>query len=407
MAENTIFERCLTFNVLQKRLGADTCDQLENQFNVSFTVERKVYDLVENIRNFLKPYVYDIKRYEHMEQLVTEYFDLNPLSMNESLPLDIHDLMLLVGEPITFDVNESYLPVKRPHSNASWLKQVENRWGSGEHADLSGDRSDFEKLSVEEKRFLLFTLAFFAKSDIEVLNSLNFRYLNEIKALHICMALSEQGAAECTHILSYAYQIESLISDEKEKAEIFEAIDRYPIVQEKIRWVRKYVQDPHMGISFVCLIQMCMEAIYFSSSFASIFWFRKKGLMNGVAELNGYIVRDEFKHCEQFANIYNACIFKVPREYIVAIFSEAVEIECRSVEMALPDDLFGMSKELMKQHVKATCDTILPLIGEEPIYNVVTPFEWYKDFDNTETVTNFFERPVTDYNTYSHADFMT
>lgn len=405
------FEKCKTYLLLQKQLGENSCKLFAKQFSVPRADVHKVYELVENIKSYLTPYVYNIRTRNNMKRLVTSYltseYKCSEGEENVLSKLTLNQLLTLIGEPITFDVDESYLPIHYPHSNKSWLTQVANRWGSGEQADLSNDKNDFETLSEDQKKFLLFTLAFFAKSDISVLEFLNARYLSEIKALHIRMALSEQAGAECTHILSYAYQIDSLVEDEKQKAELFAAVDKYPIVQRKIEWVKSYVNDPHMGIAVVCLIQMCMEAIYFSSSFASIFWFRQQGLFEGVAELNKYIVRDEFKHCEEFANIYKVCIAKPPRELIVALFSKAVEIESESVDLALPNDLFGMNKNLMKQHVKAVCDTALSLIDEAPIYEVSTPFEWYKSFDSVEVVVNFFERKVTDYNERPFADFET
>jgi ribonucleoside-diphosphate reductase subunit M2 len=241
-------------------------------------------------------------------------------------------------------------------------------------------------------------LAFFAASDGIVLENLAERFMKDVQVSEARAFYGFQIAMENIHSTTYSLLIESYIKDKEEKNKLFNAITNYPCIKKKADWAQKWIHDNRSSFATRLVAFACVEGIFFSGAFCSIFWLKKRGLMPGLTFSNELISRDEALHCEFAILLYSKLIKKIPggKAKIMEIIKEAVDIETEFICEALPCRLIGMNSVLMTQYIQFVADRLSVQLGYDKIYNVLNPFSWM-EMISLETKTNFFEKKVADY----------
>lgn len=265
-----------------------------------------------------------------------------------------------------------------------------------EEIDLSKDVKDWNKLMDSEKHFLKYILAFFLVSDGIVNENLVERFYAEIQIPEIRSFYSCQILMEAIHSEMYSLLIDTYIQDVEEKEKIFKAIETIPCIRKKSNWALKFIHDEKNTFSDRLVGFAVVEGIFFSSSFAAIYWFKKRGLLPGLTFSNELISRDEGLHTNFACLIFNYLQNKPPRSKILSIITEAVDLEIEFICDALPVNLIGMNQELMSQYVKYVADRLLVELGLAKHYLCNNPFEFMESI-SVENKTNFFEKKNSAY----------
>jgi ribonucleotide reductase beta subunit family protein with ferritin-like domain len=276
-----------------------------------------------------------------------------------------------------------------------YKKQVDCFWRP-EEIDLTKDSSDWEKLTKDEKHFLSMVLAFFAGSDGIVMENLAIRFMNDIQLPEAKSFYSFQIAMENIHSNTYSLLIETYIKDENEKKDLFQAIQKFPFIEKKANWAINWITNQDVDFATRLVAFACIEGIFFSGSFCSIFWLKKRGIMPGLTFSNELISRDEALHTEFAILLYNKLLKKISQEKITEIITDAVNIEIEFICDALPCKLIGMNSTLMSQYIKFVADRLALQLGNPKIYNVLNPFD-FMEMISLEQKTNFFESRVSAY----------
>jgi ribonucleoside-diphosphate reductase subunit M2 len=286
-------------------------------------------------------------------------------------------------------------PIKHNDVWEMYKKQVDCFWRA-EEIDLSKDLTNWESLNGDEKHFISMILAFFAASDGIVLENLASRFMNEVQVSEARAFYGFQIAMENIHSETYSLLIETYIKDKEEKNKLFNAIEHFPCIKKKSDWAQKWIHDNRSSFATRLVAFACVEGIFFSGAFCSIFWLKKRGLMPGLTFSNELISRDEALHCEFAILLYSKLIKKVDKNRIHEIIKEAVEIESEFICEALPCRLIGMNSEMMTQYIQFVADRLCVQLGYKKIYNVSNPFDWM-EMISLESKTSFFERRVSEY----------
>ena len=286
-------------------------------------------------------------------------------------------------------------PIKYDDIWAMYKKQVDCFWRP-EEIDLSKDLDDWAKLNDDEKHFISMILAFFAASDGIVLENLAQRFMSDVQVSEARAFYGFQIAMENIHSHTYSLLIETYIKDNEEKNKFFNAIENYPCIKKKSDWAQKWIHDNRSSFATRLVAFACIEGIFFSGAFSSIFWLKKRGLMPGLTFSNELISRDEALHCEFAILLYSKLEKKLPKAKIHDIIKECVEIETEFICEALPCRLIGMNSELMGQYIQFVADRLCVQLGYPKIYNALNPFP-FMELISLEGKTNFFERVVSEY----------
>ncbi len=274
-------------------------------------------------------------------------------------------------------------------------KQAEASFWTAEELDLSQDITHWENvLTDNEKHFIKHTLAFFAASDGIVNENLAVNFLKEVQSPEARCFYGFQIAIENIHSETYSLLIDTYIKDDKEKDYLFRAIETVPAVKKKADWALKYIGEGSFAERLVAFA--AVEGIFFSGSFCSIFWLKKRGLMPGLSFSNELISRDEGLHCDFACLLYSMLDNKLSKDRVKEIITEAVTIEQQFVSKALPVSLLGMNAEQMGEYIEFVADRLLVALGNDRIYNTANPFPWM-DMISVQGKTNFFERRVGEY----------
>jgi ribonucleoside-diphosphate reductase subunit M2 len=304
-----------------------------------------------------------------------------------------------ITEPLlTPDVSRFVMfPIRYDDIWQMYNKQIDCFWRA-EEIDLSKDYSHWVGLSKDEQHFISMILAFFAASDGIVLENLAERFMKDVQVSEARAFYGFQIAMENIHSTTYSLLIESYIKDKEEKNKLFNAITNYPCIKKKADWAQKWIHDNRSSFATRLVAFACVEGIFFSGAFCSIFWLKKRGLMPGLTFSNELISRDEALHCEFAILLYSKLIKKIPggKAKIMEIIKEAVDIETEFICEALPCRLIGMNSVLMTQYIQFVADRLSVQLGYDKIYNVLNPFSWM-EMISLETKTNFFEKKVADY----------
>ena len=300
-------------------------------------------------------------------------------------------------EPILQENKNRFVLFPIEHNDIwSFYKKAEASFWTAEEIDLSQDLSDWEnRLTDNEKHFIKHVLAFFAASDGIVNENLAENFLSEVQYTEAKFFYGFQVAIENIHSETYSLLIDTYIKDSKEKAGLFNAIDTLECVRKKADWALRWIEKGSFAERLVAFA--AVEGIFFSGSFCSIFWLKKRGLMPGLAFPNELISRDEGLHCDFACLLYTKhLVNRLPKEQVVEIIKDAVEIEKEFILEALPVKLIGMNSDLMSQYIEFVADRLLLELGADKVYNVSNPFD-FMDMISIEGKTNFFERRVGEY----------
>ena len=310
-------------------------------------------------------------------------------------------------EILTSDEEKRFVifPIKHELFWNMYKKAQANFW-TAEELDLTKDISDYNNLSNDEKHFLNSILAFFAASDGIVNENLVERFCREVKILEATFFYGFQIAMENIHSETYSLLIDTYIKDFTLKNKLLNAIDTIPSVKKKADWALKWISDKSEFNKRVIAFA-CVEGIFFSGAFCSIFWLKKRGLMPGLCHSNELISRDEGMHTEFAVLMHHSLNNKCSDKEIYEIITEAVDIEKEFITESLPCKLIGMNNDLMKQYIEYIADRLLLMLGLDKIYNAQNPFDWMEAI-SIQGKTNFFEKRVGEYsnvaNPNSNAD---
>uniref|UniRef100_A0A6C0JWI5 Uncharacterized protein n=1 Tax=viral metagenome TaxID=1070528 RepID=A0A6C0JWI5_9ZZZZ len=276
-----------------------------------------------------------------------------------------------------------------------YKKQMDCFWRA-EEINLAQDLGDWEKLSADEKHFISMVLAFFAASDGLVLENLASRFMNDVQVSEARAFYGFQIAMENVHSETYSLLIDTYIRDESEKTRLFNAIENYPCIAKKANWAKKWIGDNRSSFASRLVAFAAIEGIFFSSSFASIYWIKKRGLMPGLTFSNELISRDEALHTEFAVLLYSKLLKKLNKKRIYEIIQEAVEIEKEFITEAIPCRMIGMNAALMTQYIEFVADRLIVQLGYDKVYNVANPFD-FMELISIESKVNFFERTNAEY----------
>ena len=303
----------------------------------------------------------------------------------------------ILAEPLLTPDDKRFVmfPIKDQVIWEMYKKQVDCFWRA-EEVDLTKDLGDWEKLSKDERYFISSILAFFAASDGIVLENLAQRFMGEIQLSEARAFYGFQIAMENIHSQMYSMLIETYIKDAVEKDKLFNAIETYPCIKKKAQWAQKWIHDNRSSFATRLVAFACVEGIFFSGAFCSIFWLKKRGLMPGLSFSNELISRDEALHCEFAVYLYSKLVKKMSKQRIHELIKEAVEIECEFICEALPCKLIGMNADMMSQYIKFVADRLAVQLGYDKIYNVANCFDWMT-LISLENKCNFFEKRVSEY----------
>ena len=276
-----------------------------------------------------------------------------------------------------------------------YKKMMDCFWRA-EEIDLSKDIKHWVTLNQNEQHFIKHILAFFAASDGIVLENLGQRFMNEVQLAEARAAYGFQIMMENVHSETYSLLIDTLVKEEREKTKLFEAINNFPCIKKKADWSIKWINDKRSSFATRLIAFACVEGIFFSGSFCSIYWLKKRGLMPGLTFSNELISRDEGMHTDFAVLLFSKLEKKPKRAKILDILKDAVEIEKEFICEALPCKLIGMNSKLMSQYIEFVADRLLVQLGYTKHYKTANPFD-FMEMISLEGKTNFFEKRVGDY----------
>jgi ribonucleoside-diphosphate reductase beta chain len=300
-------------------------------------------------------------------------------------------------EPILKENKDRFVIFPIKHQDIwEWYKKQEACIWTAEEIDLHTDLNDWNnKLNEDEKYFIKHILAFFAASDGIVNENLAENFVSEVQYPEAKFFYGFQLMMENIHSETYSLLIDTYVKDEAEKHELFHAIETFPAIKEKADWALKWIESDSFAERLIAFA--AVEGIFFSGSFCSIFWLKKRGLMPGLTFSNELISRDEGVHCDFAVHLHNHhLINKVPKDRIKEIIVDALDIEREFVTESLPVSLIGMNAVLMTQYLEFVADRLLVELGCDRVYGSSNPFD-FMDMISLQGKTNFFEKRVSEY----------
>lgn len=302
-----------------------------------------------------------------------------------------------VEEPILKENKDRFVIFPIQHSDIwEFYKKAEASFWTAEEIDLSQDLKDWSNtMTDDEKHFIKHVLAFFAASDGIVNENLAENFVAEVQYTEAKFFYGFQIAVENIHSETYSLLIDTYVKDPKEKDYLFHAIETMDCVKKKADWALRWIDEGSFAERLIAFA--AVEGIFFSGSFCSIFWLKKRGLMPGLSFSNELISRDEGLHCDFACLLYNNhLINKMPVETVQEIIKDAVTIEKEFVTDALPVKLIGMNSDLMCQYIEFVADRLLMELGCPKVYNSTNPFD-FMEMISLQGKTNFFEKRVGEY----------
>ena len=303
----------------------------------------------------------------------------------------------LQQDPLLSEDDNRYVmfPIQHQDVWKMYKKQVECFWRA-EEVDLSKDMMCWNTLTEDERYFIKHILAFFAAADGIVNENLAMRFMGDVQLSEARAFYGFQIAMENIHSEMYSLLIDTYIKDDEEKTKLFTSIKHFPCIKKKADWAIKWIQDNRSSFATRLVAFACVEGIFFSGAFCSIFWLKKRGKMPGLTFSNELISRDEALHTEFAVMLYNKLQKKLSKKKIVEIVKEAVEIEKEFICEALPCRLISMNSKLMSDYIEFVADRLVLQLGFEPIYSTPNPFD-FMELISIEGKTNFFEKRVGEY----------
>jgi len=306
------------------------------------------------------------------------------------------DKVTAVEEPILEENENRFVLFPIQHDDIwEFYKKAEASFWTAEEIDLSQDLKDWENLNDGERHFISHVLAFFAASDGIVNENLAEHFVSEVQYTEAKFFYGFQIAVENIHSETYSLLIDTYVKDPKQKDKLFNAIETMDCVKKKADWALRWIDEGDFAERIVAFA--AVEGIFFSGSFCSIFWLKKRGLMPGLTFSNELISRDEGLHCDFACHLYsNHLNNRLDENVVIEIIKDAVEIEKEFVTDALPVNLIGMNADLMCQYIEFVADRLLNELVGQKIYNSSNPFD-FMEMISLQGKTNFFEKRVGDY----------
>ncbi|XP_023246274.1 ribonucleoside-diphosphate reductase subunit M2 B isoform X2 [Copidosoma floridanum] len=298
---------------------------------------------------------------------------------------------LLMENPRRFVI----FPIQWPDIWQMYKKAEASFW-TVEEVDLSKDLKDWQKLNTDEKHFISHVLAFFAASDGIVNENLVERFSQEVQVTEARCFYGFQIAIENIHSEMYSILIDTYVSDPEKREFLFNAIETLPCVTKKANWALNWISNESATFAERVIAFAAVEGIFFSGSFAAIFWLKKRGLMPGLTFSNELISRDEGLHCDFACLLFKHIVQKPSPEKVTSIIKDAVEIEQEFLTDALPVEMIGMNCKLMCQYIEFVADRLLQELGVPKLYGSENPFDFMEQI-SLEGKTNFFEKKVGEY----------
>ena len=351
----------------------------------------------------------------------------------------------------------AHQPVQHLHMY-KFYKELEASFWTDEDIDKDCEKDAFdrERATPGERRLFDYVQGFFAVSDFVVGDVINSKLSSRIKNTDLRLVYSFISMMENIHMITYSKVVEKAIKNTKEKDEVLNAASRIPSIKRKVDWIRKWVgmdNDIHnlekesvqaifelvernnrilsamypnedidkyksqeiLGLEeklrekvpsldkLLISLSIC-EGLFFSGSFAVVFWFAKNNMFPGASKANQLIKNDEGKHVENGALIHRALIRnKLPQHIVYEMVKDAVEIETAFMEDAMPNEegmgLRGMNSKLMIRYIKYSADWVLDLFGYEKLYGVdfSETFDFMAKQSITDTFTDFFKGEEVNY----------
>ncbi len=305
--------------------------------------------------------------------------------------------MATIIEPILQENKDRFVIFPIQHDDLwEWYKKQQACFWTAEEIDLHQDLDDWNnKLSDDERYFIKHILAFFAASDGIVNENLAENFVNEVQYSEAKFFYGFQIMMENIHSETYSLLIDTYIKNDEEKNKLFKAIEVFPAIKKKAEWALKWIDSDSFAERLIAFA--AVEGIFFSGSFCSIFWLKKRGLLPGLAFSNELISRDEGMHCDFAVHLHNNhLVNKVSKERIKHIIISALDIEREFITESLPVSLIGMNSKLMTQYLEFVTDRLLLEFGCEKEYNATNPFD-FMEMISLEGKTNFFEKRVSEY----------
>jgi ribonucleoside-diphosphate reductase beta chain len=302
----------------------------------------------------------------------------------------------MVEEPLLKENKNRFVLFPIEHRDVwEFYKQAEASFWTAEEVDLSQDLKDWEQLNSEEKHFVSHVLAFFAASDGIVNENIAENFVSEVQYTEAKFFYGFQIAIENIHSEVYSLLIDTYVKDAKEKDKLFNAIETLDCVKKKAEWALRWISKASFAERLIAFA--AVEGIFFSGSFCSIFWLKKRGLMPGLSFSNELISRDEGLHCDFACLLYNNhLVNKLPVARVTQIITDAVAIEKEFVTDALPVRLIGMNADLMSQYIEFVADRLLVALNCPKVYHAANPFD-FMEMISLQGKTNFFEKRVGEY----------
>ena len=298
-------------------------------------------------------------------------------------------------EPILQENVSRYtvFPVKYHDIWKLYEQSLGNFWTVDE-VDFSKDKDDWVNLNKDEQYFIKNILAFFAASDGIVNENLILNFYKEVQLPEMRQFYASQIQIEAIHGHCYSLMIETYVSDELEKQNLFRAIETVPIVKKKADWALKWITQGTFSQRLLAFI--IVEGIFFSGSFCAIYWLKNRGLMPGLTLSNEFISRDEALHCNGAITLYSHLLNKLSEKEVHDIFAEAVEIEKEFVTKSLSVKMIGMNEGMMKQYIEYIADYWLLKMGHNKLYTSDNPFD-FMNYISLQSFGNFFETKISSY----------
>lgn len=302
----------------------------------------------------------------------------------------------MAEEPILKENKDRFVLFPIKHKDIwEMYKKAEASFWTAEEIDLGPDQQDWEnKLNADERHFIKHVLAFFAASDGIVNENLAINFMNEVQYPEARCFYGFQIMMENIHSETYSLLIDTYIKDPIEKDKLFHSIDTLPCVGKKADWALKWIGNGTFAERLIAFA--AVEGIFFSGSFCSIFWLKKRGLMPGLTFSNELISRDEGLHCDFACLLYSQLQNQLSKERVTEIITNAVMIEKDFVSDALPVRLIGMNSDMMCTYIEFVADRLLVALGCEKAYNAQNPFD-FMELISLQGKTNFFEKRVAEY----------
>jgi ribonucleoside-diphosphate reductase subunit M2 len=276
-----------------------------------------------------------------------------------------------------------------------YKRSIDSFWHTGE-ISLAQDLNDWNTLNSDEQNFIKMVLAFFSSSDALVTDNLGTRFMNEVQPSEARAFYAFQIAIETIHSEMYSILIDTYIKDSQEKTKLFQATQNYPCISKKFNWAQKWLNDKVSDFPTRLVAFALVEGLFFSSSFAAIYWIKKRGLMPGLTFSNELISRDEALHTEFAILLYSKIENRLSESTLYDIVTEAVDIEKEFITESIPCRMIGMNSNLMCQYIEFVADRLCLQLGYNKLYNSQNPFD-FMELISVESKVNFFERTNSEY----------